>query len=252
MATMNFSGILSRKAGMKASSNRVSNPVFTTKDGDIAGRNPDGSVTIIATQRVIDADEAATLSRAARASAASRKRNAEADAMRAAAQEAEVLNAEATANPEAAPAPKKEAAPYQVKSTAKRRATVKATATKKATANREEAPTPAQAAPAQAAPTPKEAAPVAPAPTTPKKATTKKAATKQEAAPAKKSNLRLMMYSPKSLALFGDTKPIKEELKKIGGKYNPNLHPLSPDQSVPGWIFPLKAKEDLEALIANL
>ena len=234
MATMNFSGILSRKAGMKASSNRVSNPVFTTKDGDIAGRNPDGSVTIIATQRVIDADESATLSRAARASAASRKSHAEADAMRAAAQEAEVLNAEATANPEAAPAPKK------------------ASATKKATAKKEAAPTPAQSAQEQAAPVPKEAAPAAPAPTTPKKATTKKAATKQEAAPAKKSNLRLMMYSPKSLALFGDTKPIKEELKKIGGKYNPNLHPLSPDQSVPGWIFPLKAKEDLETLIANL
>ena len=233
MATMNFSGILSRKAGIKASSNRVSNPVFTTKDGDIAGRNPDGSVTIIATQRVIDADEAATLSRAARASAASRKSHAEADAMRAAAQEAEVLNTEATANPEAAPAPKKATA-------------------KKVTAKKEAAPTPAQAAPEQASPAPKEAAPVAPAPTTPKKSATKKAAAKTEAAPAKKSNLRLMMYSPKSLALFGDTKPIKEELKKIGGKYNPNLHPLSPDQSVPGWIFPLKAKEDLEALIANL
>lgn len=232
MATMNFSGILSRKAGMKASSNRVSNPVFTTKDGDIAGLNPDGSVTIIATQRVIDADEADTLSRAARASAASRKSHAEADAMRAAAQEAEVLNTEATAKKEAAPAPKKSTA-------------------KKATAKKETAPTPAPSAPEQAAPTPKEAAPVAPAPTTPKKATTKKATAKTEAAPAKKSNLRLMMYSPKSLALFGDTKPIKEELKKIGGKYNPNLHPLSPEQSVPGWIFPLKAKEDLETLIAN-
>lgn len=102
--------------------------------------------------------------------------------------------------------------------------------------------------------TPKqEAAPVPKATT--KKATTKKETTKKAAAPktaapkAEKPRYTMIQYSEKCLALFGDTKPIKEELKKIGGRYNPNLHPFTKDQSVPGWIFANKAKDDLLNLI---
>ena len=56
-------------------------------------------------------------------------------------------------------------------------------------------------------------------------------------------------YSEKSVALFGDTKPIKEQLKKMGGRFNANLRPFADDTRVPGWIFPIKVKADLQKLI---
>lgn len=112
--------------------------------------------------------------------------------------------------------------------------------------------------------TPKQEAAPLPKATT-KKATAKKETTKKSAAPktaapkdaapkaaalkTEKPRYTMLQYSEKCLALFGDTKPIKEELKKIGGRYNPNLHPFTKDQSVPGWIFANKAKDDLLNLI---
>jgi len=46
-------------------------------------------------------------------------------------------------------------------------------------------------------------------------------------------------YSEKALAVVGDTKPIKDKLKALGGKFNFRL------KCGPGWIFP---KSKLEAL----
>lgn len=43
--------------------------------------------------------------------------------------------------------------------------------------------------------------------------------------------LQLKKYSEKSFAVYGDTKSCKEDLKRLGGKFNMNL------KEGPGWIF---------------
>jgi len=50
----------------------------------------------------------------------------------------------------------------------------------------------------------------------------------------------LIQYSEKSVAVFGDTKEIKEHLIKLGGKFNKYLKYMG--KVTPGWIFP-KSKE---------
>jgi hypothetical protein len=50
----------------------------------------------------------------------------------------------------------------------------------------------------------------------------------------------LIQYSEKAVALFGDTKPIKDELKAFGGRFNPRLSHDGEKQA--GWIFQ-KSKE---------
>jgi flavodoxin len=56
-----------------------------------------------------------------------------------------------------------------------------------------------------------------------------------------------MDYSDKSFAVFGDTKTIKEELKELGGRFNKYLKYDGLTKA--GWIFPLKARTDVEVLI---
>ena len=74
---------------------------------------------------------------------------------------------------------------------------------------------------------------------------------KKEKEPVKLTTpkFQLVHYSEKSIALFGDTKPIKEELKALGGRFNSNLRPFGEDNRVPGWVFPKKVEEDLKKLI---
>lgn len=55
--------------------------------------------------------------------------------------------------------------------------------------------------------------------------------------------IRIEDYSERSFAVYGDTMPFKEELKRIGGKYNSNL------RGQRGWIFPMKKKPEVIALI---
>ena len=212
MRTMNFSGILSRKAGMRsaneASSSKVSNPAAAAKARSYAGMaastGTDGApVTVIAETRNVDViyDEQG---RSIREEVSNEQRIV-----------AGMRHDAVDVAPIQEPTPTKADAP---KSTPKQEAApVPKATTKKATA---------------------------------KKETTKKAAAPKTAAPkAEKPRYTMIQYSDKCLALFGDTKPIKEELKKIGGRYNPNLHPFTKDQSVPGWIFANKAKDDLLNLI---
>ena len=59
----------------------------------------------------------------------------------------------------------------------------------------------------------------------------------------------LVDYSEKCIALFGDTKEIKDELKKLGGRFNANLRPFDEETRVPGWVFQKKCREDLLKLI---
>lgn len=58
---------------------------------------------------------------------------------------------------------------------------------------------------------------------------------------------RLIDYSEKAVALFGDTKPIKDTLKELGGRFNPCLSVEG--AKVAGWIFPKTKRELLEKLI---
>lgn len=78
-----------------------------------------------------------------------------------------------------------------------------------------------------------------------------KPSAKKEKEPTKKTTPKFTVvdYSEKCVALFGDTKPIKDELKKLGGRFNANLRPFDDDTRVPGWVFPKKCKDDLMKLI---
>lgn len=71
--------------------------------------------------------------------------------------------------------------------------------------------------------------------------------TKMEA----KSNdgLRLVKYSAKAIAVFGETKPVKDDLKALGGKFNPFLKENGKKQA--GWIFSAKRREAVEAYLNN-
>lgn len=57
------------------------------------------------------------------------------------------------------------------------------------------------------------------------------------------SKLQLHDYSERAIALTGDTKPIKDDLKKLGGRYNPRL------KCGAGWIFSNKARERVEEFL---
>lgn len=59
------------------------------------------------------------------------------------------------------------------------------------------------------------------------------------------SSFQIVDYSEKAIALTGDTKAIKEELKKLGGRFNPRL------SCGPGWIFPKAKLEDVQTLIGG-
>jgi hypothetical protein len=50
----------------------------------------------------------------------------------------------------------------------------------------------------------------------------------------------IVNYSEKALAVFGDTRPVKDQLKALGGRFNPKLTHNEKKQA--GWIFS-KAKE---------
>ncbi len=54
------------------------------------------------------------------------------------------------------------------------------------------------------------------------------------------ANCTMIEYSPKSVAVYGDTKSIKDELKAMGGRFNSRL--TINGKKIAGWIFP-KSKE---------
>lgn len=61
------------------------------------------------------------------------------------------------------------------------------------------------------------------------------------------STLRIVDYSEKSIAVFGDTKPFKNYLLDIGGKYNDKL--TFEDKKTPGWIFSKSKRAKVEELV---
>ena len=56
----------------------------------------------------------------------------------------------------------------------------------------------------------------------------------------------IMDYSEKALAVFGDTKPVKDELKALGGRFNPKL--THGNEKRAGWIFSKKTESALRNL----
>lgn len=54
-----------------------------------------------------------------------------------------------------------------------------------------------------------------------------------------KGDFRIVDYSEKAVAVYGNTKPIKEKLSAMGGRFNFRL------AEGPGWIFPKTKKDEL-------
>lgn len=55
--------------------------------------------------------------------------------------------------------------------------------------------------------------------------------------------IQIVDYSEKAIAVYGETKVIKEQLKNIGGKFNPRL------KDGAGWVFSKKQRKAVEELI---
>ena len=58
-----------------------------------------------------------------------------------------------------------------------------------------------------------------------------------------KNGLKIVDYSEKSFAVIGDTKPVKKQLKQLGGAWNRGL------TCGAGWIFSNKARARVECFI---
>lgn len=59
----------------------------------------------------------------------------------------------------------------------------------------------------------------------------------------KTGGVEIVEYSDKAIAVIGNTKPIKDELKALGGRFNFRL------SCGPGWIFPKRKKAEIENII---
>lgn len=60
-------------------------------------------------------------------------------------------------------------------------------------------------------------------------------------------SISIVNYSEKAIAVFGNTKDIKDHLSALGGKFNPSLK--QNDERVPGWVFPTSKKEEVRKII---
>lgn len=61
-------------------------------------------------------------------------------------------------------------------------------------------------------------------------------------------DLEMVDYSEKAIAVFGDTKAIKEQLKELGGRFNPALNYNGEKRA--GWIFSKKQADKVRELLA--
>lgn len=63
----------------------------------------------------------------------------------------------------------------------------------------------------------------------------------------KAERLEIVDYSEKAIAIFGDTKAIKEQLKELGGRFNPALNYNGEKRA--GWIFSKKQADKVRELL---
>ena len=62
-------------------------------------------------------------------------------------------------------------------------------------------------------------------------------------------SINIVNYSEKSIAVLGETKPIKEHLSAIGGKWNPSL--THNGEKVAGWIFVTSKREEVKKVLVS-
>lgn len=72
--------------------------------------------------------------------------------------------------------------------------------------------------------------------------------TKKEFVPNPRMKVEIKPYSDKSIALFGNTYPIKDKIKELGGKYNPRLK-YDEKTVKPGWIISKSKENEVKELI---
>lgn len=60
--------------------------------------------------------------------------------------------------------------------------------------------------------------------------------------------IEIVDYSEKAIAVFGDTKTVKDQLKSLGGHFNPSLKHKGTKRA--GWIFSKKQADNVRALLA--
>jgi hypothetical protein len=63
-----------------------------------------------------------------------------------------------------------------------------------------------------------------------------------------KDSIFIVDYTEKAIAVFGDTKIIKEHLAGLGGKFNPSLKGDNDDKRA-GWIFPKTKRSEVQSLL---
>jgi hypothetical protein len=63
--------------------------------------------------------------------------------------------------------------------------------------------------------------------------------------------MSIVDYSEKSIAVFGNTVPLKDQFKELGGRWNRNLvwGEFAGDDKIGGWIFPKSKQSEVSALI---
>ena len=57
----------------------------------------------------------------------------------------------------------------------------------------------------------------------------------------------IVNYSEKALVVFGDTRPIRDQLKALGGRFNPRL--THNEQKKAGWIFSKFKEQEVRNLL---
>jgi hypothetical protein len=60
-------------------------------------------------------------------------------------------------------------------------------------------------------------------------------------------SFQIVDYSEKAIAVFGDTKPIKDHLKQLGGRFNPFLN--FNNSKTAGWVFSKLKRNEVETLL---
>jgi hypothetical protein len=78
---------------------------------------------------------------------------------------------------------------------------------------------------------------------------TQEESTQTEQAEEITGDISLINYSDKAIAVYGDTKPVKDTLKALGGRFNFRLTHPETGNKLAGWIFPkTKTNEVRQAL----
>lgn len=78
---------------------------------------------------------------------------------------------------------------------------------------------------------------------------TEKAGESKEMEAVTVEGLEMVDYSERSIAVFGDTKAVKEQLKELGGRFNPSLNYNGEKRA--GWIFSKKKADEVRSLMAS-